>query len=348
MNDAEQKKIVRADHCRQGRPVTLDCMPGKVKATFLEPMLLLRTEKLPEGTDWLYEIKLDGYRALAIKSGGKVELRSRNGNDFTARYANIAVALSSLPNETVIDGEVVALDQEGKPSFGALQNYGSANTPLHYYVFDLLTLAGKNIMLEPLVKRRELLERQVLPNLADPIRYSPELKASLPDLIQSVKAQGLEGLVAKRRDGKYEPGQRSGSWQKMRVNQGQQLVIGGYTPSAKSFDALVIGYYENGKLIYATRTRNGFTPASRMELLKKLRPLEIEGCPFANLPEKKSGRWGAGLTAAKMADCRWLKPVLVAQFQFAEWTSDAHLRHTRFMGLREDKEAKSVGRELQL
>ena len=122
-------------------------------------------------------------------------------------------------------------------------------------------------------------------------------------------------------------------------------MIGGYTPSAKSFDALVIGYYEDGKLIYATRTRNGFTPASRIELFNKLKPLEIEGCPFANLPEKKSGRWGAGLTAAKMADCRWLKPVLVAQFEFVEWTSDAHLRHTRFMGLREEKDAKSVKRE---
>ena len=241
-------------------------MPGKVKATFIAPMLLLRTEKLPEGADWLYEIKLDGYRALAIKSGGKVELRSRNDNDFTVRYANIAEALSFLPNETVIDGEVVALDREGKPSFGALQNYGKSNSPLYYYVFDLLTLAGKNVMQEPLAKRRELLERQVLPKLADPIRYSPEFEASLPDLIQSVKAQGLEGLVAKRRDGKYEPRERSGSWQKMRVNQGQELVIGGYTPSAKSFDALVIGYYEDGKLIYATRTRNGFMSASRIEL----------------------------------------------------------------------------------
>ena len=125
-------------------------MPGKIKATFIAPMPLLRTEKLPEGADWLYEIKLDGYRALAIKSGGKVELRSRNDNDFTARYANSAEALSSLPNETVIDGEVVALDREGKPSFGALQKYGSADSPLYCYVFDLLTLAGKDVMPEPL------------------------------------------------------------------------------------------------------------------------------------------------------------------------------------------------------
>jgi len=198
---------------------------------------------------------------------------------------------------------------------------------------------------EPLFKRRALLEARVLATLSEPIRYSPQFEASLKDLIQSVKAQGLEGLVAKRADSRYEPGERSGAWQKMRVNQGQELVIAGYTPSPKSFDALVIGYYEGGKLIYAARTRNGFTPASRAELFRKLKPLEIEECPFANLPETKAGRWGAGLTAAKMVECRWLKPQLVGQFEFVEWTEDAHLRHSRFMALREDKKAKDVRRE---
>jgi bifunctional non-homologous end joining protein LigD len=206
-------------------------------------------------------------------------------------------------------------------------------------------LKGKDVMGEPLTKRRELIEEQVLPELAEPIRYSPVLEGSLKDLVRSVKAQGLEGLVAKRRDSRYEPGLRSGAWQKMRVNAGQELVIGGYTPSPKNFDALVIGYYQDGKLIYAARTRNGFTPASRAELFKKLKPLEIAECPFANLPEKKAGRWGAGLTAAKMEECRWLKPLLVAQFEFVEWTSDQHLRHSRFVALREDKIARTVTRE---
>ena len=145
-----------------------------------------------------------------------------------------------------------------------LQNYGSAGVPLHFFVFDLLVLNGKDVMAEPLMKRRELLEKRVLPKLSEPVRYSSQLNASLKDLIQSVKAQGLEGLVAKRRDSKYEPGLRSGAWQKMRVNQGQEFVIAGYTPSPKNFDALVIGYYDGGKLIYAARTRNGFAPASRM------------------------------------------------------------------------------------
>jgi DNA ligase D-like protein (predicted ligase) len=321
-------------------------MPRRqTKAHFIEPMLLLRTSKLPEDNDWLYEIKLDGYRALAIKTGGKVQLRSRNDNDFSLRYPAIAKALASLPDETVIDGEIVAFDESGKPSFNILQNYGSSKSPLVYYIFDVLVLSGRDVMAEPLDERRTLIEKRILPNLDEPIRYSRALEASVPDLIRSVKTLGIEGLVAKRRDSRYEPGQRSGVWRKMRVNQRQELVIGGYTPSDKNFDALVIGYYENGKLMYVSRTRNGFTPSSRVDLFKKLKPLESKDCPFANLPEKKSGRWGAGLTAAKMAECRWLKPVLVGQFEFVQWTADNHLRHTSFIALRDDKKAKDVKRE---
>lgn len=316
----------------------------KIKATFIEPMLLVRTEKLPDGLGWLYELKFDGYRALAIKNGGKVQLRSRNDNDFSGRYPSIVKALASMPENTVIDGEVVALDGDGKPSFNLLQNY-VAGADLHFFIFDVLILRGKDVMGEPLMKRRELLEEHVFPKMAEPIRYSPLLVASLKDLIQSVKAQGLEGLVAKRADSRYEPGLRSGVWQKMRVNQGQEFVIGGYTVGGATFDALVFGYYESSGLIYAARTRNGFTPKLRAELLKKFKPLETKECPFSNLPEKKAGRWGAGLTAAKMEDCRWLRPALVGQFEFVEWTQDAHLRHSRFMGLREDKKAKDVRRE---
>jgi ATP-dependent DNA ligase len=131
----------------------------------------------------------------------------------------------------------------------------------------------------------------------------------------------------------------------MRVNRGQDLVIAGYTLSLKNFDALIIGYYEGDALIYAARTRSGFTPASREALFKLIRPLEIESCPFANLPEKNAGRWGAGLTAAKMAECRWLRPELVGQFEFVEWTGENHLRHTRFVRLRDDKKASEVARE---
>jgi bifunctional non-homologous end joining protein LigD len=160
-----------------------------------------------------------------------------------------------------------------------------------------------------------------------------------------VKAQRLEGLIAKRRDSRYEPGLRSGAWMKKRINQGQEFVIGGYTIGTRTFDALIFGFYEDDRLIYAARTRNGFTPAMREQLFKKFRQLAIPECPFANLPEAKSGRWGQGLTKAKMADCRWLKPVLVGQFEFLEWTGENHLRHTKFLALREDKPAREIRRE---
>ena len=320
-------------------------MAEKTKAAFIEPMLLLRMERLPEGLDWLHELKFDGYRALAIKTDGTVQLRSRNDNDFNARYPGIVKALQSMPDETVIDGEVVALDANGKPSFNLLQNYGSAGMALHYFIFDVLILKGRDVMAETLVQRRELLEKHVIPKMSEPIRYSPVLEGKLKDLIQSVKAQGLEGLVAKRGDSMYEAGRRSGAWQKMRVNRGQEFVIGGYTIGGSTFDALIFGYYEGGELIYAARTRNGFTPKLRAELLRKFKPLETSECPFANLPERKAGRWGVGLTAAKMEACRWLKPKLVGQFEFVEWTEDAHLRHSRFVGLRDDKKPKDVKRE---
>jgi bifunctional non-homologous end joining protein LigD len=308
-------------------------------------MLLLRTDALPAGEQWLYELKLDGYRAVAFKRGGAVHLRSRNDNDFNSRYPAVVEALAKLPDNTVIDGEIVAFDSEGRPSFNALQNYGSASGPVVYYVFDVMILAGRDVTREPLHQRRELLEKKVLPKLPEPVRYSAPLNADLPVLVQSVKAHGLEGLVAKRRNSLYESGLRTGAWMKMRVNRGQEFVIGGYTRGTTTFDALVFGYYEGDRLLYVARTRNGFTPVMRAQLFKKFKGLEIADCPFANLPEARSGRWGQGLTAAKMAECQWLKPVLVGQFEFLEWTADNHLRHSKFVGLREDKRATDVVRE---
>jgi bifunctional non-homologous end joining protein LigD len=272
-------------------------------------------------------------------------LRSRNDNDFSVRYPTIVKALTPLPDETVIDGEVVALDESGRPSFNTLQNYGSAGTTNVYYAFDVLVFSGEDVRSEPLQRRRELLESRILPTLGEPIRYSPELDATLSVLIKSVREQGLEGLVAKRRDSAYEAGKRSGAWQKLRINLGQEFVIGGYTVGGRTFDALVFGYYEGKDLIFASKTRNGFTPPLREAIMRKFKGLEQVDCPFCNLPEKREGRWGQGITAAKMKDCRWLKPVLVGQFEFTEWTLDNHLRHSRFVALRDDKKASEVARE---
>ena len=308
-------------------------------------MLLLRTDSLPDDpVGWAYELKLDGYRAVAFKTDGHVRLRSRNDNDFSTRYPSVARGLAKLPNETVIDGELVAFDDQGRPSFNALQNH-SASTPVLFYVFDVMVLAGRDLKTETLETRRALLEEKVVPVVTDPVRYAGEINASLRDLVHSVKAQGFEGVVAKRRTSRYEPGRRSGAWLKMRVNKSRAFVIGGYTVGTKTFDGLIFGCYEGDQLLYVARTRSGFTPLMRQQLFTKFRSLEIPDCPFANLPEERSGRWGQGLTKAKMAQCRWLKPELVGQFEFLEWTADDHLRHSKFVGLRDDTRPRQVRRD---
>jgi bifunctional non-homologous end joining protein LigD len=301
-------------------------------------MLLVRTDKLPDAEGWLYEVKFDGYRALAIKSGGQVRLRSRNDKDFTKRYPGVVAAMRELPDETVIDGEIVALDAAGKPVFSLLQNGG---TNVHFYAFDVLVLSGKDVTRESLSKRRDLLENHVLPNLHEPVRCSPVLEASLSDLIQSIRAQGLEGLVAKRANSRYESGQRSGAWMKMRVNRSEEFVIGGYSIGGRAFDAVIVGHVVDAKLVYVARTRSGFTPALRAELLRKMKPLEVSECPFCNLPEKRPGPWGDGLTADKMKECRWLRPELTGRFEFLEWTEDRHLRHSRFAGMTDTNQVTS-------
>ena len=198
---------------------------------------------------------------------------------------------------------------------------------------------------EPLFKRRALLEARVLATLSEPIRYSPQFEASLKDLIQSVKAQGLEGLVAKRADSIYQPGLRTGLWSKHRISMGQEFVVGGYTPSANGVDALVVGFYRGKDLIYAGRVRAGFVPATRKEVYAQIKHLKTDKCPFSNLPEKAAGRWGAGLTAEKMKECIWLKPETVARIDFLEWTGADHLRHTKFVALRGDKDPRKVVNE---
>ena len=319
-------------------------MPAKARATFIPPMLLLKTDRLPQDAGWVYELKLDGYRAVAFKRDGKLYLRSRNDKDFAQRYPGVLKGLAKLPDNTVIDGEVVAFDDDGRPSFNALQNI-TPSTPVVYYVFDVMVLAGTDLKREPLDERHRLLQQKVLPKLSEPVRHAAPLDAPLPVLIDSVKSHGLEGLVAKRRTSVYESGLRSGAWQKMRIDRGQEFVIGGYTRGTSTFDALIFGYYEGADLMYVSRTRAGFTPASRAALFRKFKGLETGRCPFVNLPEERSGRWGQGLTKAKMAECVWLKPVLVGQFEFLEWTGDNHLRHSKFVGLRDDKAAKDVHRE---
>jgi bifunctional non-homologous end joining protein LigD len=316
-------------------------MPKK-QIKFIEPMYARLVNKLPEGDDWLYEVKFDGYRCLAGKDASGVTLWSRRENLFTEQFPNIAHACKRLPNVTLVDGEIVAVDESGRISFNLLQHHRSRAHALLFYVFDVLIYRGRNLLTEPFTCRRELLSKVASTGETTPIRISETLEGSPTDLVKAVREVGFEGIVAKRRDCQYESGKRSGAWSKYKVNRGQEFVIGGYTPG-NPFDALIVGYYEAGKLYYVAKVRNGFVPRVRQEVYRRLKGLEINTCPFINLPEKRRTQWA--LTAEQMKECQWLKPELVAQIEFTEWTPDGHLRHSRFVGLREDKNAAEVVRE---
>ena len=164
-------------------------------------------------------------------------------------------------------------------------------------------------------------------------------------MLAAVREQRLEGVIGKRKDSVYESGQRSGAWVKQRVNLGQEFSIGGFTPGPHGVDAIIVGYYRRKDLVYVARTRNGFVPASRRRVFEKLRPLVVPTCPFVNLPETRKARWGEALTAEKMKQCVWVRPEIVAQIEFLEWTEGESLRHSRFAGLRQDKDPHKVVRE---
>jgi DNA ligase D-like protein (predicted ligase) len=239
----------------------------KETARFVEPMQCLPVAKLPESSNWEYEVKFDGYRALGIKSGGRVRLMSRNQNDLASRFPILAEAFAELPDETIIDGEIVALDETGRPSFNVLQNYRRAGTPLQFYAFDVVTFAGRSLQDQPLEERRKVLRTKILPRMSESVLFSETLEATGPEVIEAVKAQGLEGVIAKRRDSLYEPGRRSGAWVKMRVNKARELIVGGYVANGKNFDSIVVGFYERDDLVYVARVRNGFTPSLRDAVL---------------------------------------------------------------------------------
>jgi DNA ligase D-like protein (predicted ligase) len=316
----------------------------KTKAGFVEPMDCLPVPKLPEGSQWIWEVKLDGYRAVAVKSGGAVTLYSRNRKSLNSRFPYIAEPLRSLPDGTVVDGEIVALNDDGRPVFNLLQNFTHEAGRIRYFVFDLLCYDNHDLMRLPLFKRRDML-RSLIKFDGARVKISEYLEASAEQVLLAVREQRLEGIVGKRKDSVYEPGKRSGAWIKHRVNLGQEFVIGGFTPGPHGLDAIIVGYYRNDELIYVARTRNGFVPASRRSVFAKLRPLVVPECPFVNLPETRKPRWGEALTTEKMKKCVWVRPRIVAQIEFLEWTEADHLRHSKFVGLRYDKNPRSVVKE---
>ena len=312
--------------------------------SFIEPMAARVVQELPDGAEWMYELKFDGYRALLLKNGASVQIRSRNNKDMTALYPPIRAAGARFRAETaVVDGEIVAVDASGHPSFQALQHRSAyPGHSIVLYAFDLLHLDGARLTGRPLEERRASLAT-VVRNSG--VLMSEDLPGSAADVIAAVRGLGLEGIIAKRRDSRYRPGLRTDTWLKLKLELQQEFVIGGYRPGSHGVDALIVGFYDGKRLRFAGNVRAGFTPHLRRELFAQLRRLHQVRCSFVDLPNSRSARWGGGVTAEQMAEMQWVKPRLVAQVRFVEWTAEGHLRHPTFVGVRTDKTASEVRRE---
>lgn len=332
-------------------PAGINKLP-RAKAEFVPPMKCELVKELPKGQEWIYEIKFDGVRALTVKTKRTLSLISRSAKDLTEKYPPVVDALHDFPcSEAVLDGEIVAVDEQGRSSFQLLQDYhmpGHKKPPILYYVFDLLNLNGRDLKSLPLMKRKEMLKELLAP-ISETVLFSASIEANSERVFKAMKARGLEGLIAKRRDSKYEPGRRSGAWVKYKWSREQEFVIGGYTPPKGSrpyFGAILVGFYEGDKLMFASKVGTGFDRERLESLHKQFKKLERHDCPFANLPTKRASERSLGITAAQMKRCTWIEPRLVAQIRFSEWTRDGHLRQPVFLGLREDKKPREVVREM--
>jgi DNA ligase D-like protein (predicted ligase) len=303
----------------------------KRDASFISPMECLAVLRVPKGSEWVYEVKLDGYRAIGMKlANGTLALYSRAGKMLNRTFPDVTEALNALPNSTVIDGEVVALDDAGRPNFNLLSHSQASAPRIRFYVFDLLCFEEQDITGMPLLERRSLLRSMPL---KDPIRLLEYFETSAGEMLDVVRQHGLEGVVAKRIDSPYEPGRRSGAWVKHRIAQQQDFIIGGHIPGAHGVDSIIVGYRRGSELIYVGRVRAGLVRASRRKIFQKLQPLTIKTCPFANLPETGRSHWGESLTAEKMKQCVWVNPKLTVRIEFLERTEGGRLRHSRFVRL---------------
>ncbi len=305
---------------------------------FYEPMLATLVEKLPAGAGWLFEPKWDGYRAIGYVRGGEATLRSRRGNDLTERFAAVAKALPNALRtpDAVVDGEVCALDESGRPSFSAMQQ-AKPGTPLVYEVFDVLEIDGEPLTGLPLSERRKRLAELVVPS------GIVQVSGVFDDgeaLYEAAKEQGLEGVMAKKAASRYKEGARGGDWLKIKTHGRQEFVICGWTKGqgrrSGTFGSLVLGVRQGKDYVWVGNVGTGFTEKTIAELLAKLRPLERKTSPFAAVPKMPKVRKG---------DVVWVEPELVCEVEFLEWTHDGHLRAPSFQGLREDKPAKAVRRE---
>jgi bifunctional non-homologous end joining protein LigD len=321
------------------RDESAQAAPSKGKRRRYAPMLATLTEEVPRGEGWSFEIKWDGYRIISTLAGGDAELRTRKDQDYTQRFENVARALRNALKtpECVVDGEVCALDEDGRPSFSAMQQAGPG-TPIVYYVFDLLEVDGEPLIDLPLSERRERLEQ-----LLDRRNQTVRLSEAFDDgnaLLQAAKQQRLEGIMAKRLDSRYLPGRRTRDWLKIKARGRQEFVIVGYTRGKgrreRTLGSLILGVYQGGELVYVGNCGTGFTEQEIDRLLAKLRPLERDTPPFRVVPK---------MPRVRKSDVVWLEPKLVCEVEFVEWTHDGHLRAPAYKGLREDKDPQDVRRE---
>ena len=303
------------------------------------PQLATLVKTAPTGDEWFHEIKYDGYRIGARIRRGKVVLYTRNGNDWTAAFPEIVDALNKLElNDGLIDGEAAMVLPDGRTSFQAMQNSGTpdARSRLVYFVFDLLRLDGKSLEALPLEERKARLKKLVGSRKTGRIRYSEHVVGNGAAFVNEACRHGLEGIVSKRRDEPYRAG-RHGGWLKTKCIQRQEFVIGGFTDPEgmrAGIGALLIGYYDKGRLVFSGKVGTGFTQKLATELRAKLDRLEQKTCPFSPPPAGALGR-----------RAHWVKPDLVGEVVFTEWTGDGKIRHPSFQGLRADKKPKQVVRE---
>lgn len=308
-------------------------------------------DRLPVGDQWRYELKLDGYRALAIKTEAGVRLISRNRNDLSRDYPEIIEAVSRLVvQKAVIDGEIVAVGELGRPSFQALQHAqrpGHKPRPILFFAFDLLNWQGTATLSLPLIERKRLLE-QALDGAPTQVRFAGFVDGEADAVLKAVRHHNLEGIVAKLAASRYEPGKRSGAWSKFKCGFCQDFVIGGYTRGKGDrapFGALIVGYYDQGKLCYASKVGTGFTNRQIEQFVRETEQIRQSQSPFGRIPESRGTSWSYGLTAAERQAAVWLKPVLVCRVRFTEWTRDGHLRHPIFQSLEADKDPCGIVQE---
>ena len=316
--------------------------PGIPYPTSLQPMLATLVDKPFDSEDWSYEVKWDGYRALAFINKKAVELKSRNDKSFNDKFYPIYQAVRAMSINAVLDGEIVVMDDNGISDFGALQNWRSeADGTLIYYVFDILWLNGKDLTQLPLYHRRTIL-RSVLPE-SESVRQSEPFDAPGTVFFEAAKKMGLEGIMAKKNDSFYYPGDRSREWLKMKANKRQEVIIGGFTQndgSDKPFSSLLVGVHEGSKLIYTGKIGTGFNIKTQKEMMAQFAPLITNKIPFTAEPDiNKPSRFRPD---PPHATATWLKPKLICEVSFTEMTSDGVMRHPSFEGMRIDKKAADV------